>query len=111
MIAAGAQIRTPADLAGFGAPDEQWLALAAKPGWVVLMRDQRVRYRQLEKDALKLAGVGAFVFTGGQAAAADTAEVISRLLPKFANVSRSERKPFLYSFGLGGTLSRINLRS
>ena len=102
---------TPADVAGFGATDEQWLSQVAKPGWLVLMRDQRVRYRRLEKDALTEAGVGAFVYTGGQATAADTAEIVSRLLTKFAKINVSERKPFLYSFGSGGALARIKLRT
>jgi PIN like domain len=108
--AAGAQVRTPQDAAGFGATDEQWLGVVSKPGWIVLMRDQRVRYRELEKRALASAGVGAFVFTGGQATAAETANVICKLLPKFARINRSERKPFLYTFGLGGSLSRIRLK-
>lgn len=110
MTAAGAQVRTPADLAGFGARDEQWLPLAAASGWLVLMRDQRVRYRELEKRALSQAGAGAFVFTGGQATAADTADTVCRLLRKFANVNRSERKPFLFSFGSGLTISRVKLK-
>jgi hypothetical protein len=111
MTAAGAQVRTPADLAGFGAHDEKWLPMTAARGWVVLMRDQRVRYCELEKNALIEAGVGAFVFTGGQATAADTAEIICRLVPKLASTNRSESKPFLYSFGFAGSLDRIRLRS
>lgn len=104
------QVRTPAHASGFGAPDEVWLRRCALNGWIVLMRDQRVRFRVLERDALTSAGVGAFVFTGGQATAADTATVICRLLPKFANMAISERKPFLYTFGLGGTPARIKLK-
>jgi hypothetical protein len=110
MTEAGAQVRTPADVVGFGAPDETWLGQVAKPGWIVLMRDQRVRYRELEKRALTLAGVGAFVFTGGQATAADTARIVCSLLTKYANINGSERKPFLYSFGVGGLPSRIKLK-
>lgn len=110
MNGAGAQVRTPTDLAGLGAPDEKWLALAAERGWLVLMRDQRVRYRELEKQALMRAGAGAFVFTGGQATAADTADIVCRLLRTFANINRSERKPFLFSFGFGATISSIKLK-
>jgi PIN domain-containing protein len=111
MAAAGVQVRTPADLAGFGAADEQWLPLAATRGWVVLMRDQRVRYRELEKHALIHARVGAFVFTGGQATAAETAELVCQLRRKFANINRSECKPFLYSFGMAGAIHRIALKN
>jgi hypothetical protein len=69
-----------------------------------------MRYRQLEKHALTQAGVGAFVFTGGQATAAETAELVCRLLLKLARINRSERKPFLYGFGFGGTFTRVKLR-
>lgn len=110
MQSMGAQVRTPADVVGFGAADEHWLNAVAKLQWIVLMRDQRVRYRSLERNALTDAGVGAFVFTGGQATAAETAEVILRILTKLANIHRSEVRPFLYSFGLAGSLSRIKLR-
>jgi hypothetical protein len=110
MSAAGAHVRIPADLAGFGAADEKWLALAATSNWVILMRDQRVRYRELEKRALNQAVAGAFVFTRGQATATDTAVIVCRLLRKFANIHRSERKPFLFSFGSGVTISRVRLK-
>ncbi len=111
MIAAGAQLRTPADLGGFGAPDEQWLTLVAKQGWVVLMRDQRIRYRYLERTALVQASVASFVFTGGQATAIDTAKVVCRLLAKLVKISRSENRPFLYGFGLNGSLARVKLKT
>jgi len=110
MREAGANVRTPADAFGFGAADDDWLRLIGERGWIALMRDQRVRYRTLERTALTQAGVGAFVFTGGQATAADTAAVICSLLNKFTATSVSERKPFMFCFGLGGALSRVQLR-
>jgi hypothetical protein len=106
----GAQVRTPADAAGFGAADAEWLTTVAESGWLVLMRDQRIRYRRLERDALTEAGIGSFVFTGGQASAAETAAVVTRMLQKLSNIGRSEPKPFLYSFGATGSLTRIKLQ-
>jgi len=47
--------------------------------------------------------------TAGEATAAETADVVSRLLVKFANTAISEPKPFLYTFGLAGRLSRVKL--
>lgn len=110
MREAGANVRTPVDACGFGATDEDWLRIVGERGWIALMRDQKVRYRTLERIALTEAGVGAFVFTGGQATAADTATVICSLLKKFAATSVSERKPFMFCFGLGGVLSRVQFR-
>jgi len=74
------------------------------------MRDQRVRHRALEVNALRAARVGAFVLTAGQATAQSTAVAILSKLPKMLNIFRSERKPFLYTLSPGGTLSRVKIR-
>jgi len=58
---------------------------------------------------LRESGVAAFVFTGGEATADDTANVVAVLLPKFTNMAISEPKPFLYCFGLAGRLAKIRL--
>jgi PIN like domain len=94
----------------FGTPDDQWLAIAGSNQWIVLMRDQRVRHRTLEIQALKGAGVGAFVVTTGQATAYETACIVTGKLAKILNISRSERRPFLYTLGARGALSRVKIR-
>jgi hypothetical protein len=90
--------------------DEVWLAECGARGWIVLMRDKHVRRRRLELAALSAADVVAFVCTAGQATAEDTANAVVRLLHRFVNVSISEPKPCLYSFGLSGSLTRIKIR-
>jgi hypothetical protein len=59
---------------------------------------------------LERAGVAAFVFTGGAATGAETAATIVRLIRKFANMAVSEPRPFMYTFGLSGNLTRIKVR-
>jgi hypothetical protein len=107
MRAAGATVRHAGDAFPFGSPDAVWLSGAGKRGWIVLSRDQKVRYRLLERMALEEAGVAAFVFTGGEATGAETAATICKLLRKMTNMAVSERKPFMYTFGLGGSLTRV----
>lgn len=104
------QVRRPGVDIPFGTPDATWLATAGAQGWIVLMRDQRVRHRALEMQALTSARVGAFVLTAGQATARETASVISAKLSKLLNIARSERKPFHYALGRTGSLSRIKIR-
>jgi hypothetical protein len=93
-----------------GTPDATWLAIAGAQAWIVLMRDQRVKHRALEIQSLRDARVGAFVLTAGQATAQSTAVVILSKLKKIVNISRSERKPFLYTLGIGGALSKVKIR-
>jgi hypothetical protein len=93
-----------------GTPDESWLKTAGEQGWVVLLRDQRIRHRANERAALLGAGVAAFVFTGGQVTAAETAALFSRLVSRIPNIAASETRPFLYTITAGGSFIRQRLR-
>jgi hypothetical protein len=75
------------------------------------MRDQQIRRRQLEKVALSAAGLAAFAFTRGEATAQDTAAAIVPCLIKFSNMAVSEPRPFLYTFGISGQVSRVRLKA
>jgi len=110
MHTAGASVRRVGVDVPYGSPDQVWLSAAGAQGWIVLTRDQRIRRRPLELAALRAAGVAAFAFTVGEATAQDTAAAIVPQLVKFANMATSEPRPFLYTFGRSGRLSRANLK-
>lgn len=93
----------------FGTPDEDWLTLAGQNGWITLLRDKRVRHREVERAAIVEAKVAAFIFTGGQVSAGDTTKTLLRLLDKMINIAISEPRPFLYTITAGGTLGRTRL--
>jgi hypothetical protein len=107
---AGANVEHAGGAFRADALDEEWLAACGERGWIVLTRDNRIRHRALELQALTAANVAAFAFTATRATAGDTADTIERRLAKFANMATSERRPFLYTFGLGGSLTRVKLR-
>jgi len=109
MRSAGATVRHVGEAIPFGSSDQHWLTAAGEHGWIALMRDQRIRRRPLELASLKAAGIAAFAFTGGQATAQDTATAICPKLVKFANMAISEPRPFLYTFGTAGSLSKVRL--
>jgi hypothetical protein len=109
MRTAGATVRHAGEAFPFGTADAVWLAECGQRKWVVLSRDQRIRRRPLELMALQESGVAAFVFTGGEATAEDTAIVTTALLQKFVDMAVSEPKPFLYTFGLARRLSKVKL--
>jgi hypothetical protein len=94
-----------------GAPDEVWLSHCGKHSLLALTRDQRIRYRPLEKQSLIAHGVGCFTFTQGQATAAQCATRIVTLAPKMAAIAASQPKPFLYTFGLATGLAKVTLRA
>lgn len=90
-----------------GTTDEIWLSEAGRHGWVVLTRDQRIRYRQLERISLEAAKVRAFVFTGGNVRMADTAAILVHALPAIERIARRELPPFIYNITKAGKLNRV----
>jgi PIN domain-containing protein len=110
MRGAGATVEHAGGKIPFGVTDDVWLSECGDNGWIVLTRDKHIRRRKLERDALMNNGVAAFALTSGEATARQVAETIVPLIQKLVNISVSERKPFLYTFGLKGFLSRVKLR-
>ena len=109
MRRAGANVEHPNGTISFGTTDDIWLGECGKRGWIVLTRDKHIRRRKLEREALKASGVPAFALTAGAATAKEVAETIVPLMQKFVNMSVSEPKPFLYTFGLKGWLTKLKL--
>lgn len=91
-----------------GTPDEIWLTRAGQRGWIVLTRDKRIRYRQLERLALQAANVRAFVFTGGNVTVNDTAAILVHALPRMTKIARNDAGPFIYHLGRSGKPQRMD---
>jgi hypothetical protein len=94
----------------FGAADDVWLTHCGRHSHIALTRDQRIRYRALEKQALVDYGVACFTFTQGQATAIQCASRIVSLALKIVAIAVSEPRRFLYTFGLTAGLARMTLR-
>ena len=75
--------------------DEDWLQLAGSRGWVVLMKDKRIRYRRPELDAVKRHRVRCFCMAAGNLPAGETADRFLRCLPAIVEACR-DAGPFVY---------------
>lgn len=105
---AGAQVERATRHFPRGTPDEVWLAAAGKNNWIVLTRDKRIRYRQLERKSLEDAGVRAFVFIGGNVTIKDTAAILVTALPRIFKISTSNPGPYIYHIGRTGKPVKMN---
>lgn len=77
-----------------GTPDEEWLEVVAKRGWVLLTLDARLRYNRLERDAIMIHGLAAFVLTGGSSHEEKAASFL-RARPRLRRFLRRHRPPFI----------------
>lgn len=84
--------------------DEVWLRDLAGRKWVVLTKDEKIRYRPLEITALRNAGLRVFVVICGNVTGAATAQVILRSMPKIIAFARRKRAPFLCYVYKDGTV-------
>ena len=89
------------------APDAAWLREAGSRGWIVLTKDQRIRYRATELAALMQARVRAFVLTTGDLRGMDMAEIFVRALPALTRWAARHPPPFIAGITRGGVISMI----
>ena len=90
-------------------PDEVWLEGVAGKGWLVVTRDQRIRYKVNEQAAAVRAGLHLFILTQGRASAAQTAEQLVAAYPDMVRCASAEAAPAFYSVQMGGSVVRLKL--
>lgn len=105
---AGALVERLTDHFPRGTFDEIWLTEAGRRGWVVLTRDQRIRYRYLERLALQTARVRAFVFTGGNVTGSETGAILAGALNRLTRIAQADPGPFIYHIGRSGRPVRMD---
>lgn len=76
--------------------DTAWLSSVAANRWVVLTKDERIRYRLLELQALQSAGLRAFIVICGNVRGIDTAEILLKAMPRILVVLKNRKGPFIY---------------
>lgn len=90
-------------------PDDEWLPVVGKEGWIVLTRDKNIRRKPNELHAFKTNRVVAIVLASGQASAADTASLITSLYPKIMRKLQGLKPPAMLTVTLKGNISPIKL--
>ena len=92
-------------------PDDEWLAAAADRGWLVVTRDQRIRYRANELAAMKRAHLHVFVFTQGGLTGAETGSILVRCYPSMLRHAAQVPPPAFFSLTRSGEVSRLKAGS
>lgn len=85
--------------------DREWLRDAGRRGWIVLTKDDAIRRRPAERDALTEAGVRVFCLTTAQLRGAEQA---ARFVENRHRILRQARKPGPYIYGVyAGHIARL----
>lgn len=95
MIQAGGIVHLHDDYFAQNVEDEEWLRAVGSRGWLVLTKDQKIRYRQLEREALLNANLKVFCFMSGNVAFPDMANIIAKALPAILRTAEKNDPPFI----------------
>jgi hypothetical protein len=82
---------------GQGLTDEEWLQDAGQRGWVVLMKDAKIRYRPAELQVVASHGLRAFCLTNANLRGVEMAE---RFVANLARIRRAAQEPGPYIYGV-----------
>jgi hypothetical protein len=97
---AGAVIRVMADVygerIGQGLADEEWLRDAGERGWVVLMKDAKIRYRPAELQVVVDHGLRAFCLTNANLRGVQMAQRFVENLPRIIRIAEQKPGPYVY---------------
>jgi predicted nuclease of predicted toxin-antitoxin system len=85
-------------------PDTEWLPVAGKNKWVVLMRDQKIGTRRLELEALLNSRVKAFVLTTGELRNKENARIFINAMPAICNMVERLDFPFIARVSVNGAV-------
>ena len=84
------------------AQDPEWLTAAGRKNWIVVTRDERIRYRVAERQAIRRAEVRAFVLAAqGDLRAEMLAEIFLKALPKIRRTVTKQKPPFIAKISRG----------
>jgi hypothetical protein len=101
LRAAGLTVLSMADVYGEERaqllPDEVWLRDAGEKGWVVLTKDDAIRRRPAERDAMIAAAVRVFCLTTAQLRGTEQTE---RFIANRHRILRQSRKAGPYIYGV-----------
>jgi predicted nuclease of predicted toxin-antitoxin system len=91
------------------AQDPEWLKEAGKKNWIVVTRDERIRYRVAERQAIRRAKVRAFVLAAqGDLRAEMLAEIFLKALPKIRRTVKQQKPPFIAKISRDGHVTLLD---
>lgn len=107
LRAAGARVEVHESHFPSDAEDSEWLDEVGRRGWIVLTKDERIRYRTHEVAAIEQAKVGAFVLTTARMRGAEMATLFAKVAVKLARLAINTRRPFVFALSRSGQLRRV----
>jgi hypothetical protein len=104
---AGVTVEVHIDHFPSGAEDPEWLSEIGKRGWIALTKDDRIRYRSIERDTLIRARVAMFTLASGNLRGEEMAQAFIAALPRIRRFLAKNRPPFIAKITRSGSVAML----
>ena len=84
-----------------------WLRDIGARGWVILTKDQRLRYRPLELAALRSSRARVFILVAGNLRGSEIAAVFVKALARICEILASRSGPFVARITRAGEIGGV----
>jgi len=90
-----------------GTADELWLPFVADRAWVVLTKDKRNRYNEIERAALRRHRVREFYFASGNVTGSEMAQALAKAIAQMKVLTRQHNPPIVGSISRSGQVTVV----
>ncbi len=90
-----------------GIPDEHWLPVVGRNGWLLITKDKGIRYNELEKAQVVRYRLREFSMSSGNLSGADMARILVRHIRAMVRLCQRQRPPFIASLTMHGVYLRF----
>jgi len=90
-----------------GVEDAAWLRFVGERGWVVLTKDKRTRYNQLEKATIRRYKVAEFYFGSGNMSGAEMGSALDKAISSIRRICEVQQPPFIGRISKSGIVTLV----
>jgi hypothetical protein len=87
-----------------GMADSEWLPIIGQRGWALLTTDRRIRYHNLERQAVKENNVRMFCFSTNKMNGQEMADALKKSVGKMLQITEQTPPPFIAMITRNGSV-------
>lgn len=88
-------------------PDDEWLKIVGKRGWIVFSHDRKFHREATETAAVRQHSVGCFYLPGANHPTWDKLVIFVRVFGRLIEIVGSQSPPYVYDVNLNGQIKKI----
>ena len=89
--------------------DAKWLREIGERGWLILSRDLRIRYNDVEKQAIRESGASFFALTPKKTSSPELASIVLKAMNRILRCAEQHNSPYIARIYRDGRIKEVEL--